>query len=121
MSGILTSTFAPTAMANMQLGRNAPAPSRSGIAELSGPTLQERMLKGVRLAEDLGIDHLLVAQRWWGSGAEIEGSTYDCLAMTAFYAAQTSRIGLITAIHPGFFLPAAIAKWGATIDRLSGG
>ncbi len=79
------------------------------------------MLKGVRIAEELGIDYLLVAQRWWGSGAEIEGSTYDCLAMTAFYAAQTSRIGLITAIHPGFFLPAAIAKWGATIDRLSGG
>jgi FMNH2-dependent dimethyl sulfone monooxygenase len=121
MSSILTSTFAPTAMANMQLGKNAPAAARSGVAELSGTTLQERMLKGVRIAEELGIDQLLVAQRWWGSGAEIEGSTYDCLAMTAFYAAQTTRIGLITAVHPGFFLPAAIAKWGATIDRLSGG
>ena len=29
--------------------------------------------------------------------------------------------GLRTAIHPGFFLPAMIARWGATIDRLTGG
>ncbi|MGH8337272.1 MAG: LLM class flavin-dependent oxidoreductase, partial [Gammaproteobacteria bacterium] len=47
--------------------------------------------------------------------------SYDCLAMTAFYAAQTSRIRLITAIHPGFFLPSVIAKWGVTIDRLTAG
>jgi FMNH2-dependent dimethyl sulfone monooxygenase len=121
MSAILTSTFAPTAMAGMQLTRKERAPSRSPIAELSGAALQERLLKGVRAAEELGIDYLLVAQRWWGSGAEIEGSTYDCVAMTAFYAAHTTRMQLITAIHPGFFLPAVIAKWGATIDRLTGG
>ncbi|HLX38600.1 MAG TPA: LLM class flavin-dependent oxidoreductase [Candidatus Binataceae bacterium] len=121
MSAILTSTFAPTAMANMNLSTTARAPSRAPIAELAGNDLQERMLRGVRQAEELGIDQLLVAQRWWGSGEEIEGSTYDCLAMTAFYAAHTTRIGLITAIHPGFFLPAPIAKWGATIDRLTDG
>jgi FMNH2-dependent dimethyl sulfone monooxygenase len=121
MSAILTSTFAPTAMANLHLTAKPPGPSRSSIAELVGNDLQERLLKGVRAAEELGIDFLLVAQRWWGSGAEIEGSTYDCVAMTAFYAAHTSRVGLITAIHPGFFLPAPIAKWGATIDRLTNG
>lgn len=121
MSAILTSTFAPTAMAGMQLTKRVRAASRSHITELSGDALQERLLKGVRAAEELAIDYLLVAQRWWGSGAEIEGSTYDCVAMTAFYAAHTRRIRLITAIHPGFFLPAVIAKWGATIDRLTGG
>ena len=120
MNEILTSTFAPTAMANLHLTK-AGAASRAPMAELSGDALQERLLKGVRAAEELGIDYLLVAQRWWGSGAEIEGSTYDCLAMTAFYAALTKRLRLITAIHPGFFLPAVIAKWGATIDRLTGG
>jgi dimethylsulfone monooxygenase len=120
MSEILTSTFAPTAMANLHLTK-ARAASHAPSAELSGKALQERLLKGVRAAEDLGIDYLLVAQRWWGTGAEIEGSTYDCIAMTAFYAAQTSRMQIITAIHPGFFLPAVIAKWGATIDRLTGG
>jgi FMNH2-dependent dimethyl sulfone monooxygenase len=121
MSAILTSTFAPTAMAGMQLTKQVRAASRAPIAELSGDVLQERLLKGVRAAEELGIDYLLVAQRWWGSGAEIEGSTYDCVAMTAFYAAHVTRMRLITAIPPGFFLPAVIAKWGATIDRLTGG
>jgi len=120
MSAILTSTFAPTAMANLHLTKGGVA-SRSPMAELSGNALQERLLKGVRAAEELGIDYLLVAQRWWGTGAEIEGSTYDCIAMTAFYAAHTQRMRLITAIHPGFFLPAVIAKWGTTIDRLTGG
>jgi FMNH2-dependent dimethyl sulfone monooxygenase len=108
-------------MAGLQLTKKARSGSSSLSPELSGDALQERLLKGVCAAEELGIDYLLVAQRWWGSGAEIEGSTYDCIAMTAFYAAQTRRIRLITAIHPGFFLPAVIAKWGATIDRLTAG
>ncbi len=71
--------------------------------------------------EDMGLSDLLIAQRWWGSGEEIEASTLDCLAMTAYFAAHTSKIKLVTAIHPGFFQPTAIAKWGATIDRISGG
>ena len=119
MSRILTCTWAPTAMSGPQLSRG---PKRtSSLATLSGPALQERMLAPVRQAEDVGIDYLLVAQRWWGTAEEIEGSSYDCLAMTAFFAAHTSRMRLITAIHPGFFLPAPIAKWGATLDRLSEG
>jgi dimethylsulfone monooxygenase len=79
------------------------------------------LLEPVLRAEALGIDYLLVAQRWYGTGKEIEGSTYDCLAMTAYYAACTERIRLVTAVHPGFFLPAPIAKWGATLDCVSGG
>ena len=39
----------------------------------------------------------------------------------AYVAARTERINLITAIHPGFFQPAAIAKWGATLDRITRG
>jgi FMNH2-dependent dimethyl sulfone monooxygenase len=119
MPPILTSTWAPTGMASLQLVRKVR--SSNTIAETSGVALQERLLKGVRLGEELGIDYLLVAQRWWGTGSEIEGSSYDCIAMTAFYAAHTTRMRLITAIHPGFFLPAVIAKWAATIDRLTGG
>jgi FMNH2-dependent dimethyl sulfone monooxygenase len=71
--------------------------------------------------ERLGLDFLLFGQRWWGTGEEIEASTNDSLAMTAMFAGYTDRARLITAVHPGFFLPAAIAKWGATIDNLSGG
>jgi FMNH2-dependent dimethyl sulfone monooxygenase len=71
--------------------------------------------------ESLGLSHLLVAQRWWGSGLEIEGSSLDATAMTAWFAAHTHSVQLVTAIHPGFFQPAAIAKWGASIDRMTGG
>jgi len=122
MSEILTCTWAPTNLGGgPQLLRKADRPIRTPIPDLRGALLQERMLRNVRVAEQLEFDHLLVAQRWWGNAQEIESATHDCLAMTSFYAAHTSRIRLITAIHPGFFLPSVIAKWGATIDRITGG
>ena len=119
-SELLTCTWAPTTLSAPKLTHQAQSRAKS-FPELSGEAQQNFLLKPVLAAEQLGIDYLLVAQRWWGTGQEIEGSSYDCLAMTAFYAARTERIRLITAIHPGFFLPAPIAKWGATIDRLTGG
>jgi dimethylsulfone monooxygenase len=118
MTRMLTCTWAPTAMGGPQLMKG---PERAPQPALSGEALQERLLAPVRRAEALGIDYLLVAQRWWGTGREIEASTFDCFAMTAFYAAHTSHIRLLTAVHPGFVLPAVAAKWGATIDRLTGG
>lgn len=121
MSGILTCTWAPTVTSAPRLTAAQRSAPNALIGDLRGRELAEKMLAPVARAEALGIDHLLVAQRWWGTGEEIEGSTYDCLAMTAFYAARTERIRLITAIHPGFFLPAPIAKWGATLDRVTGG
>jgi len=119
MSRILTCTWAPTAIAGPKLTRGDVR--RSGLANASGADLAARLSMPVERAESLGIDHLLVAQRWWGTGEEIEASSFDCLAMTAYYASITSRIRLVTAIHPGFFLPAAVAKWGATLDRITGG
>lgn len=116
---IFTCTWAPTTLSVPKL--TSLARSKPLIPEMSGDALRQFLLKPVLKAEELGIDYLLVAQRWWGTGEEIEGSSYDCLAMTAFYASLTHRIRLITAIHPGFFMPAPIAKWGATIDRISGG
>ena len=125
MSRILTCTWAPTALAIPQLVSDKDSgkdwAAKLTLGQLSGAELRNHLLTPVQTAEALGIDYLLVAQRWWGSGQEIEGSSYDCLAMTAFYAAQTERIRLITAIHPGFFLPAAIAKWAASLDRVTGG
>ena len=115
---MLTCTWAPTAIGGPDLAGSG---RRSTLGSAAGAELETRLGDPVRRAEDLGIDHLLVAQRWWGTGAEIEGSSYDCMAMTAWYAARTERIGLITAVHPGFFLPAPVAKWGATLDRLTGG
>jgi len=121
MGRILTCTWAPTVMSVPRLARESGRALGPLIPDASGEALLDSTLALAHKAERLGIDYLLVAQRWFGSGEEIEGSSYDCLAMTAFYAARIKRIRLITAIHPGFFLPAPIAKWGATIDRLSGG
>jgi FMNH2-dependent dimethyl sulfone monooxygenase len=114
---MLTCTWAPTTFQGTQVvaGSSAPRPIPSGSQ------LQDTTLGYVRRVELLGISHLLIAQRWWGSGEEIEGPSLDCLAMTAFFAAHTERLNLITAIHPGFFHPAIIAKWGATMDRLTQG
>lgn len=113
---MLTCTWAPTVFAAPQwLG----ATRRRGLPR--GDELKEVSLGRVRQIEDLGISHLLVAQRWWGSGEEIEASSFDCLAMTTMFAAHTEEIQLITAVHPGFFQPGAIAKWGATMDQLTGG
>src|SRR5262249_12413992 len=121
MGEILTCTWAPTVLSGPQLLGQGRRESKRRIPEASGDGLRVSMVEPVLRAEELGIDYLLVAQRWWGTGAELEGSSYDCLAMTAYYAALTKRIRLITAIHPGFFLPAPIAKWGASLDRISGG
>jgi FMNH2-dependent dimethyl sulfone monooxygenase len=111
-----TCTWAPTVFQGTQVVERHPPTSMPQGDNLRGITgsLVERI-------EALNITHLLIAQRWWGNGEEIEGSSLDCLAMTAWFAAITSRINLVTAIHPGFFMPSAIAKWGATIDRLTEG
>ena len=71
MSRILTCTWAPTAMAGMRLA-GGPRRLRGFVSE-SGPALGDELLAPVLEAERLGIDYLLVAQRWWGSGEEIEG------------------------------------------------
>jgi len=86
-----------------------------------GSALEQFVLPQVRRLEGLGLSHILIAQRWWGSGVETEGSSLDCLAMTSLIAAHTQRMHLVTAIHPGFFQPGAIAKWGATLDWITGG
>ncbi len=119
MTGIQTATWAPTAISGPRFLRGQ-EPVRD-LANRSGQELRTRLVDPVTRAESLGIDHLLIAQRWWGTGTDIEASSYDCFAMTAYYAAVTSRIQLVTAVHPGFVLPGVIAKWGATLDRLTEG
>ncbi len=113
---MLTCTWAPTVFQGPQV-----ASSRSGGAPPDTPQLRAMAANYVQKLEQLGISHLLIAQRWWGSGEEIEASSLDCLAMTSFFAAHSEHLQLVTAIHPGFFQPTAIAKWGATMHALTGG
>ena len=113
---MLTCTWAPTVFAGPQVVSTNPKGEFP-----DGRALHSAVLPAVQRIEALGLSHLLIAQRWWGSGVEMEGSSLDCLAMTALFAAHTERIRLVTAIHPGFFHPGAIAKWGTTMDWISGG
>ena len=113
-----TCTWAPTIFQGSQIqhwsldGAGTTPPTES---------IRPLTIKLVQEYETMGLSHLLIAQRWWGSGQEIEASSLDCLAMTALFAGSTESMQLITAIHPGFFLPTPIAKWGATIDQISNG
>lgn len=112
-----TCTWAPTVFQGTQVVDKAISPSTLP----AGDDLLRITTGLVNKYEDMGISHLLIAQRWWGNGEEIEASSLDCLAMTALFASCTQRMQLITAIHPGFFSPTAIAKWGATLDRITNG
>ena len=109
-------TWAPTVFSGPQvMGQTATGDAPSGAA------LNSLIKDYVRRVEALGVTHLLIPQRWWGNAKEIEASSLDCLAMTSHIAAHSQRLQLVTAIHPGFFQPAAIAKWGATLSRLTEG
>ncbi len=112
-----TCTWAGIALKGMGLVSGASKPN----ATPSGQQLLTRIKGNVEKYEKMGLTDLLIPQRWWGTGEEIEGSSFDCLAMTAFLAAHTKRLNLITAVHPGFFSPATIAKWGTTLSRLTDG
>lgn len=114
---MLTCTWAPSTFS----GTKVVMDDRPRTQTPTGENLTGLVAGYVARLEALGLSHLLIAQRWWGNAAEIEGSTLDCLAMTGFIAAHSTSLQLVTAIHPGFFEPAQIAKWGATIDNMTSG
>ncbi len=112
-----TCTWAPTTFAGTRVVKND-----QPVREIpKGEALTQLVANYVSRLEKLGLSHILIAQRWWGNANEIEGSSLDCLAMTSFIASCTSKIQLVTAIHPGFFHPSVIAKWSATLDNLTKG
>ena len=112
-----TCTWAGVAVRGM--GLIAGSPRSTEVP--SGQELLNRIKTNIQNWEELGLTDLLIPQRWWGTGEEIEGSSFDCLAMTTFLGAHTKTLNLITAIHPAFFSPTAITKWGTTMDRLTNG
>jgi FMNH2-dependent dimethyl sulfone monooxygenase len=68
----------------------------------------------VRRAEALGFDTTLIAERHLGPDLE-------AWMVGAAMVAETSRIELMVAVHPGILTPAVAAKMGASLDRISGG
>lgn len=68
----------------------------------------------VQRAEDLGFDITLVAER-------LVARDLEAWIVSSALAVLTSRIQIMTAVHPGLVLPQMVAKMGASLDRLSGG
>jgi FMNH2-dependent dimethyl sulfone monooxygenase len=70
--------------------------------------------KVVTMADRYGFDFTLVAERFMGPDPE-------AWILAASLAAQTERITLMPAVHPGIVNPQVVAKMAATLDQLSGG
>jgi FMNH2-dependent dimethyl sulfone monooxygenase len=72
------------------------------------------VLDAVKRAEALGFDITLVAER-------LVARDLEAWVVSSALAALTSRIQILTAVHPGIVSPQVVAKMGASLDRLSGG
>jgi FMNH2-dependent dimethyl sulfone monooxygenase len=72
------------------------------------------VLEAVHRAEELGFHTTLVAERFVARDLE-------AWIVAAALAAHTSKIEILTAVHPGIVTPQVVAKMGASLDRLSGG
>lgn len=80
----------------------------------------------VLTAEQQGFDLVFALSQWLpkgGYGGVFNGQALDSFATTAALTAVTSRILLISTIHVlyGPLHPLHLAKWGATLDHISGG
>ena len=79
------------------------------------------------LAEKLGFDLVFGLAQWMGKGGyggkmKFRESSTDPLIVTAGLAALTKRIILISTVHILYgWHPLHLAKFGATIDNMSGG
>ncbi|GBD46813.1 LLM class flavin-dependent oxidoreductase [Methylopila sp. Yamaguchi] len=77
-------------------------------------------------AEELGFDLVFALSQWLpkgGYGGVFDGQALDSFVATASLAAVTSRVLLISTIHVlyGPWHPLHLAKFGATLDHISGG
>ena len=77
-------------------------------------------------AEALGFDMVFALSQWLpkgGYGGVFDGNALDSFQTTAALTAITHRILLVSTIHVlyGPLHPLHLAKWGATLDHISGG
>ena len=77
-------------------------------------------------AESLGFDLVFALSQWLpkgGYGGVFDGNALDSFQTTAALTSITSRIVLVSTIHVlyGPLHPLHLAKWGATLDHISGG
>ena len=94
---------------------------QDAIAELSTPgsgsgvdASYQFALDVVTEAEAAGFDSTLIAQRYLGPDL-------DAWMLSSALAARTKTIEIMPAVHPGIVLPQLVAKFAASLDRISGG
>jgi FMNH2-dependent dimethyl sulfone monooxygenase len=78
----------------------------------------------IKLAEVVGFDYQVPFARWVGQGGatSYNDSNLDFLTSAAATAPLTTRLGLFSTAHVTYrFHPLHFAKFGATIDYISGG
>jgi dimethylsulfone monooxygenase len=68
----------------------------------------------LRRAEELGFETTLIAERWLGTD-------HPAWILTSALATLTSKLELMVAVHPGIIAPQVVAKFAASLDRISGG
>jgi hypothetical protein len=92
---------------------------QDAIAELSTPGAGSGLdgsyqfaLDVVAEAEAAGFDSTLIAQRYLGPDL-------DAWMLASALAARTKTIEIMPAVHPGIVLPQLVAKFGASLDRIS--
>ncbi|MFB2585907.1 LLM class flavin-dependent oxidoreductase [Herbiconiux liukaitaii] len=85
------------------------------------PTTFAHVKEIAQTAEATGFDVTLIAELNLNDIKGQEAPSLDAWELAAAVAAVTSRLEILTAIRPGYHLPAVAAKRAATIDDISGG
>jgi dimethylsulfone monooxygenase len=94
---------------------------QDAIAELTAPGSGDGLdgsyrfaLDVVQEAENAGFGSTLIAQRYLGPDL-------DAWMLSSALAAHTRTIEIMPAVHPGIVLPQLVAKFSASLDRISAG
>lgn len=90
----------------------------SNIEQKTGWSFEDNK-RYAQIAEKVGFDYVLLQTRFlasYGAEKQLEAAT-----LASALAASTSKLNLITAVLPGLWNPAVMAKIIATIDHISNG
>ncbi|WP_440709811.1 LLM class flavin-dependent oxidoreductase [Herbiconiux sp. YIM B11900] len=85
------------------------------------PVTFQHVKEIAQTAERVGFDVTLIAELNLNDVKGQSAPSLDAWELAAAVAAVTERIEILTAIRPGYHLPAVAAKRAATIDDISGG
>jgi pyrimidine oxygenase len=113
-------------MRRLELGVFIPIANNGWIVSKNAPQYMATFDLNRRicvLAEQIGFDFVFSMSKWRGYGGETRFWDYSLESMTlmAGLAAVTQRVKIYASVQPLMFSPAVTAKFGATIDDISGG